>query len=219
MDSSRLVKLSQNLERPISYSSNFTTSVTSNKSKHEFLRGMLDSALYSSARADLSRVRHARYIPPSERENVAFPTHPNGWEDSPVKKENVWSEGQYKNDCGGNRALVGPRVSLSDSVYFGQDARAIKAPSSLASSKHHAQAHMPQYDGTGNQLASTSYRGFMPPYQNANDRQIAPQAASQANRDYQSSAVESFNRAYRNERKAARDAAAGHFSEDFLNTF
>lgn len=222
VDSSRSVTSNGSLKCPKPSSTDLSPSTTSNKSKHEFLRGMLDSALYSSARAEISRVRHAKYIPASERGPVRFTTDADGWEEDVINKQHLSAEGQHSNNNGGNKPSMATRVNSSDSVYSGQDARAIKAPFSLASSTYHAQGYMPQYDGAGNQLALKANRGFAPQYQGPDDRRIASHAPTQANPHYQYSASDSFNHSYRdfrNERNPGRDSSTGHYGEEYLNSF
>ena len=149
---------------------------------------------------------------------MGFKAKATGWEASTAKKENTWSEDQHNNDCGGYKVSV----TAGDSTYFGQDARAIKAPSSLASSKYHAHGYMPQYEGAGSQLAPTVYHGFMPRYQGTNGGRIASQAAVQANPQYQYSARNSFNYLHRdshNDRETSRDSSAGRCGDDFFNSF
>ena len=146
---------------------------------------------------------------------MGFKAKATSWEASAAKKENVWSEGQHK-------ASVVVGANSSDSTYFGQDARAIKAPSSLASSKYHAQACMPQYEGAGSQLASTAHRGFTTQYQGTNGGRVASQAPVQVNPPYQYSATNSFSylhRDSRNERETGRGSSTGRYGDDFFNSF
>ena len=193
---------------------------------------MLDSALYFSTRTDRPRVKHARYIPASERGPVRFNANGDDWEEDTLKKENVWAEGQYSNNRSGNGAPVATPVSSGNPVYFGQDARVIKAPYSVASSTYHAQGLMPQYDNRGNQLASKANHGFVPQYDNtgtqlaskayhgfvprnqgAIDHRIASHATTQTSPLHQYSGTQSVKQSYRNSRKP------GHYGEEFLNSF
>ncbi len=204
-------------------STDLSFSNSSSKSKHEFLRGMLDSALNSSARANVSCVRHARYIPASERGPVHFTTDANGWEEDALNKQDLSAEGQHSNsNDSGNKPSMATQLNPSDLIYSGQDARAIKAPYSLASSTYHAQGYMPQYDGAGNQLALKANGGFVPRYQGPNDHRVASRAPAQASPHYQYNASDSFNHSYRDSRNVqnpGRDSSAGHFGEEYLNAF
>ena len=203
-------------------SADHSTSTASNRSKHEFLRGMLDSTLHSSARSNPTRVRHARYIPASERKQVGFSNDADGWEECGTNKENTWSENHFSNDRGGYRPSAAAGATVIESVYLGQDARSIKAPSSLASSTYHAQAYMPQYDRVGNHLASTTYRGYMPQHQGTNGGRVAFQNPSQANLQRQHIATGTTSRPYQNplyEKNPGKNPPAGHYGEEFMNSF
>ena len=183
---------------------------------------MLDSTLHSSTRSKPSRVKHARYIPASEREQAGFRNNASGWEDSGTNKEDAWSENQVSNDRGRYRQPEAARVTVVESVYSGQDARAIKAPSSLASSTYHAQAHMPQYDRVGNQLASAASRGYIPQHQGTNGGRVSLQNPNQANPQRQHIVTETPKYPYQNlryEQKPGQNPSAGEYGEEFMNSF
>lgn len=223
VDSSRLVTLNRIYDTSSRLQTDLLFSNFSARSKHEFLRGMLDSALNSSARANVSCVRHARYIPASEREPVYSTPDANGWEEDILTKQDLSAERQHSNsNDSGNKRSMATQVNSSNLIYSGQDARAIKAPYSLASSTYHAQGYMPQYDGAGNQLALKANGGFVPRYPGLNDHRVTPRALAQANPHYQYNASNSFNQSYRdprNEQNPGRDSSAGHYGEGYWNSF
>ena len=221
VESSRSVTRKQDL-KVSKVLADLSNSTTSTKSKHEFLRGMLDSTLHSSTRNNISRVKHARYVPASEREQHSFNSDADGWEETATNKENIWSEGQINNDRSGHRLSTIAGVAAAGSVYFGQNARAIKAPSSLAPSKYHAKAYMPQYDRAGNQLASMAYRGYMPQHQGTNAGSFTRQNPSHVGPQHQHTIADSANYSDHNSRhgqKSGQETSAGHYGEEYLNSF
>ena len=171
---------------------------------------MLDSRHYLSSRDEKSRNPRG-YIPPELRRpvvkyNPAF----DGWGLDEVE------ESRDGNKQGENRAPAPTRFRPADAVFSKPDARAIKAPSSLASSTYHAQGYMPQYDRAGYQSGGTAYHSFMPQKQGTNGHHTASHALPQSNPNSQYGGTDSRTHQPRNHRYGQgndRDARAGYYGK------
>ena len=152
---------------------------------------MLHSIPPPSSSVDKAR-KIRGYVPPEKRQHRKYIAECDGWG---LDDE---EEDQCGKNNGENKVPVTSGYNQADSSLSSQDARAIKAPSSLASSAYHAQGHLPQCDRSDYPIGGTAYHTLMPHNQGANGYTVTSHAPAQGNPRNQYNAADYRNYLSRN---------------------